>query len=193
MRAKECIKLAASFLADKKMEELLDKCTEENIENFTGGEQKLLGSYLGAFNIAVKTIAAEEISLTNVERLVSDSEARIFYSAFNSDVYEIKMVVDKELDAVVDFFSLPFGVYVPKAGREYLVRYKYLPREVESIEDEVELDPRVNKTLVAKLMASDLLMAKNVYDEASLWRSEYKKEAARLARPRKVMAQRKLM
>lgn len=173
MIVKDCILEASRYLGDDEVASIIKKI--ENNKDLSQKEEEKYRNYLGAFNVATATIVVEELGLTSVEKLTSDENSKIDYDAFDERVYEVLKVVDKKLDRVVDYYSLPFALYVPNKNREYLVRYKYLPKKVDSLDGEVLISPLVVPSVLAKLMVSDLLLARGSYEEASIWKSEYRR------------------
>lgn len=195
MKVVDVIKIASVLTSDQKMQEVIDKITL-NTQSLTSEEERLAQFYLSSFNLAVKTIASEDLGVFEIEKLVSDDGCKINYDRFGEEVFSIKEVVDKRLDARVEFFALPFSLYVPMANREYLVKYAYLPKKPSSLQEEVAFPPYWTAKLVAYLMASDIFLSKALYDEHSYYKNEYiktlKKVVSKKASAR-VLASRPLM
>ena len=101
-------------------------------------------------------------------QVVTGIDSRVEYAALDERVYEILEVTD-DSGAKVEFYSLPFSLYLPKAKAKYRVKFKFLPRKVENLSDAVEILPFVPLSAIAYLMVSDILLAKNLYDESKYW------------------------
>ena len=177
MKVKDVIKNAAIYLADRKMLDLLSGklCGDANEEVLTNSELKEVLYYVASFNLATRTIASIDLPVFNIEKVKSDSEAKIDYSNFGEEVYEVCEVVDKSLDSFVQFFALPFSLCVPCKNREYLVKYSYLPEKVGSVQDTIILPKEYAENLIALLMASDIFLSRSSYEEHAYFKNEYKK------------------
>lgn len=194
MVALDCVKITAGFLSDVVMLEILEKIEEDSGASLTKAEKIKVREYLGAVNIALSTIAVEEMNLRNKKIVVSTDEAKINYSDLCDRLYEVEKVFDLRLGCV-DFYALPFSLFVPKPNTEYEVCFKYLPKKVETLFEEIEISPLILPEIIARLMASDILLSKNSYDEASVWREEYRKSmaSAKVNNKRRILPYRKLV
>lgn len=195
MIAIDCLRLVANFLSDSKMCAILDKLEEDSEAVLTQAEKQKLGFYLNSLNVAISTISVEEIPLVDEVVVASGADSKIDYSAISARVYEVLEVVDEKTRMRSQFYALPFSLYLPKPLTPYVIKFSYLPAKVKSVFDEVGVSSLVVDSVVAKLMASDILLAKNSYDEASIWKSEYRKAigAVKLRRKRMCLPYRKFV
>jgi len=168
MRAVEVIEDVARLVGDKDVLDVLLKPSDELTEK----ETKAIRRYLSGVNIAVDTIASRYYANLREVVVSSDNEAKVEYLALDERVCEIMSVKDAG-GFEVDFFSLPFHLYLPKKNSKYLVKFKFLPRKVEKIDDELEILPFIPLSAISYLMASDIFLAKNLYDESRFWFSKF--------------------
>lgn len=168
MTVRECAKEVSQILGDKEMEEILSKN-----EELTTEENDIVSRYLNGLNIAVDTIASRYYTSVREVRVRADEEMRIDYNSLASRVYEIVSVKDSLTGQGVDYWTLPFCLYVPSGSREYLVKFKFLPDRCTSLDDNVELLPFVSIRAVVYLMVSDMCLAKNLYDESRFWFNKF--------------------
>lgn len=183
MTAKECVGFVVSLVNDREMEKILEKLDAG--ETLSNDEKKLEKRYISGLNIAVDTISSRYYSCEKEVRVVSDNEQKILYEALSPRVYEV-LSVKEASGQDVDFYTLPFSVYVPKIKHEYKVKFKYLPQKVDSLADEVNILPFVPVRAVAYLMASDLLLTKNLYDEARFWFNNFESVMNQVVAKRRV-------
>ena len=170
MTAWEVIVETARLIGDKELETIIDK--SQAGESLTAEENKKLKRYISGLNIAVDTIASRYYMNLREIKVTSSSDARVEYSELDDRVYEIVNVHD-ESGVAVEFYSLPFSLYLPKRNTRYLVKFKFLPRRVEEVSDEVMILPFVPITAICYLMVSDIMLAKNLYDESRFWFSKF--------------------
>ena len=164
MKARECIEFAVSLVHDKDAEGMLSAVEEE----LTDEQKVILKRYLSGVNSAVDTIASRYYDSEKEVRVTSDIEQRISYNALDERVYEIVWV--KEMGgSKVQFYGLPFSLFVPKRNHEYVVKFKFLPAKATGLDDELEILPFVPMRAIGYLMASDICLSKNLYDEAKFW------------------------
>jgi len=171
MTVLECVSEVAKILGDTEMEPVMDGSVE-----LTDEQVKLKNRYITGLNIAVDTIASRYYTSVREVRVVSDSDQRIDYGALSPRVYEIVSVREANGGQGVDYYTLPFCLYVPSAKKEYVVKFKFLPEKCEDFDDEVELLPFVSPRAVIYLMVSDILLSKNIYDESKFWFSKFESE-----------------
>lgn len=168
MTVKECVSEVAEILGDKEMQDLLKKEGE-----LTDEERSVVNRYLNGLNISVDTIASRYYTSVREVKVVADEESRIDYNALSSRVYEIISVKDSVSGRGVDYYTLPFCLYVPTGSKEYLVKFKFLPEKCVALEDRVELLPFVSIRAVVYLMVSDMCLSKNLYDESRFWFNKF--------------------
>ena len=170
MVAREIINEVSHMVGDLEFVKILEK--------FDGGEDlsvtdaKQIDRYIGGLNIAVDTIASRYYLNLKEVFVTTDNDARVDYSALDDRVYEI-VKVKNEIGLSVEFYSLPFSLYLPKRNTRYQVKFKYLPRKVVTLEDEVMILPFVPTRAICYLMVSDILLAKGLYDESRFWFSKF--------------------
>lgn len=166
MKARDVIELVSNLIGDQDIEAILVK--KDSNEELTGQDEKKLNRYISGLNIAVDTIASRYYQNIKTVKAVSDEEQRIPYEALDERLLEVVEVLDR-VGRKVEFYSLPFSLYLPSRNSEYLVKFKYLPKKVVEIKDEVEVLPFVSNRAIAYLMASDIMLSKNLYDESKFW------------------------
>lgn len=165
MTAREVIEFAVKLNADREMETLLESVGFD-------ADEKILKNYINSLNIAVDTIYSRYYFNTKTMNVVSDSESRVPYEALSERLFEIIKVKNKRGEEV-EFYSLPFSLYLPKPLTEYVVSFKFLPRKVVSIDDEVEVLPFISIKAIAYLMVSDIYLARGMYDESKFFFSKF--------------------
>lgn len=175
MQVFDCVLAAANFLSDTNMIDILCRISGDDGASLSDAEKKKVNSYIGAFNIASATVAAEEVPLYDEKVVVSDGDAKIDYGALSDRLFEVCGVKSYLTEVRCDFYALPFALFVPRANEKYIIRFKYLPVKAKTLFDQIELSPLVLPEVLAKLMVSDILLSKNSYDEASVWRNEYRR------------------
>lgn len=175
---------AGSLIGDKAMLEIL-KLHEESLANNTQIELSVsqrdrLKRYINALNIALSTIATQYLHLYNLTSCVSNSDAKIDYPLIGENLYEIIKVKESATNKVVDFFALPFSLYLPKKNTSYDILYSFLPKRLKSLDEEVESFSEVPLRVVSLLMASDLSLASMLYDESKILADKFEKEMSRI-------------
>lgn len=166
MKVIDCIKTVVNLIGDQDMGAVIEKI--ESGEELVDSDTKILNRYINGLNIAVDTIASRYYQNIKTVRVVSDSEQRIPYEALDERLYEVLEVVGPA-GSKVEFYSLPFSVFVPKKLTQYTVKFKYLPKKASQIEDDVEVLPFVSERAIGYLMASDIMLSRNLYDESKFW------------------------
>ena len=168
MTVRECVSEVAEVLGDKEMQDILNKYGE-----LSADEKQAVNKYINGLNIAVDTIASRYYTSVREVKVLADEESRVDYNALSSRVYEIISVKDSLSGRGVDYYTLPFCLYVPTGSKEYLVKFKFLPEKCVSLEDKVELLPFVSIRAVVYLMVSDMCLTKNLYDESRFWFNKF--------------------
>ena len=181
MKVLDCVSEVAHILGDSEMESVINGDGELSQE-----QRKLKARYIAGLNIAVDTIASRYYTSVREIKVVSDSDQRIDYSALASRVYEVVSVREANGGQGVDYYTLPFCLYVPCAKKEYFVKFKFLPEKCEGFDDEVELLPFVSPRAVVYLMISDILLSKNIYDESKFWFSKFESEMTQAVSSRRM-------
>ena len=170
MVAREIINEVAHMVGDLEFVKILEKI--DSAEELSVVETKQVGRYVSGLNIAVDTIASKYYLNVKEVAVTTDNEARVDYSALDDRVYEI-VKVKNDCGCLVEFYSLPFSLYLPKRNTKYFVKFKFLPKKVETIDDEVVILPFVPVRAICYLMVSDILLAKGLYDESRFWFSKF--------------------
>ena len=170
MIARDVIKEVMRLVGDFDGEDILNKIDENS--SLDANETKCLNRYISGLNIAVDTIASKYYTTTKEVFVTSDSEKRVEYTALDERVCDIISVRDLS-NLNVEFYSLPFSLFLPKKHTRYLVKFKFLPKKVTNLTDEVEILPFVPLLSISYLMASDIFLAKNLYDESRFWFSKF--------------------
>lgn len=171
MTVLECVSEVVGILGDAEMVPVIEGETE-----LTTDQVKLKNRYISGLNIAVDTIASRYYASVREVRVVSDEERRIDYNALSPRVYEVLSVREANGGQGVDYYTLPFCLYVPNAKKEYVVKFKFLPEKCEDLDEEIDLLPFVSPRAVVYLMVSDILLSKNIYDESKFWFSKFESE-----------------
>lgn len=166
MIARDCIDLAVALTADRDAENLLEKLDKS--EQLSESESKKLSKLIAGVNIAVDTIASRYYETVKTKTVTSDAEQKVPYEALAHRVYDIIEVRDSA-GFKVDFYTLPFNVYLPKKSTEYTIKFKFLPEKISTVTAELELLPIVSVKAVAYLMASDIYLSRGLYDESKFW------------------------
>ena len=125
MTVRECASEVAQILGDKDMERILKMDGE-----LEDDDQVIVNRYLNGLNIAVDTIASRYYTSVREVNVRADEENRIDYDSLASRVYEIVSVKDSLTGQGVDYYTLPFCLYVPNGNKEYSVRFKFLPEKI---------------------------------------------------------------
>lgn len=178
MRAIDAIKLCADLIGDNKLKSTTEKFTSDT--ELDAQEKKQLNYYTSVFNLALRTIASEDLPLVKLENVLADENGKVYYRDFSEEVFMIKDVVDKKKNMRAQFFALPFSVYLPEGNREYLIKYFCFPTKIENLLAEAELPPYYTEDLVALLMASDILLALSSLDDHTFFLGEYKKKVSKI-------------
>ena len=158
----------AEILGDKDAEKTINKNGP-----LTDDENKVITKYINGLNIAVDTIASRYYTSVRETRVTADNENRIDYDKLASRVYEIISVKNALNGQGVDYYTLPFCLYVPSGGRDYLVKFKFLPEKCLNLDDNIELLPFVSSRALVYLMVSDMLLSKALYDESRFWFNKF--------------------
>ena len=174
MKVKDCIEFAVGLTHDHDLKEVLKKV--DSGQELTEEEGAILSRYINGVNIAVDTIASRYYQNIKEVTVKSDLECRVMYQALDERVYEVVSVKEKQTGVDVDFYTLPFSLYLPKGNTEYVVRFKYLPTKALSSDDELEVLPFVPLRAIGYLMASDIYLSKSLYDEAKFWFNSFENE-----------------
>ena len=156
MNASEVITIAGTLIGDSDAKEIDEK------------NEEVVKRYISALNIAVDTISTKYYSLIKRMDLVSDGEAKISYDALDGRLFEVVSVTNKR-GQEVEYFSLPFCLYLPEAYRSYEVKYKYLPEKVTSLDSDLPVLPFVSKETIGYLLASDLCLSRGMFEESKFW------------------------
>ena len=168
MLVREVASAVAEILGDKEAEGAINKIGE-----LTEDENKVVTKYINGLNIAVDTIASRYYTSVRETRVQADIEDRIDYDNLSSRVYEVISVKDALTGQGVDYYTLPFCLYVPSGNKEYLVKFKFLPDKCTSLDDSVELLPFVSSRAVVYLMVSDMMLGKALYEESRFWFNKF--------------------
>ena len=170
MRAFDCMEKACAMLGDAKGERALELINSG--ESLSGDEQFVFRNYMNALNIALDTICSRYYANVARKVVTSDKDSKINYSDLDLRVYEV-VAVKRVSGDVVEHYSLPFSLLVPKPNTEYVVIYKYLPPKVTREFQNLEVMPCVDINTVAYLMASDISLANGLYADSKFWFSEF--------------------
>lgn len=183
MTVDEIISYTSNLIGDKAIEKISDKIRDE--EAITPSERKEFKRYLTGINTAVDTIASQYYTLEREIFVTSDDESCVEYSSLADRVCDILQVKDMS-GSRVKFYALPFSLYLPKPKTRYLVKFRYRPQKVNFIDDELELLPFVPIEAVGYLMASDIVLAKGLYDESKFWFSKFESVMQRVLSGRRM-------
>lgn len=183
MTVDEVISFVAGLVGDKDIEGVIGKIREE--EALTPAERKTFRRYLSGINIAVDTIASRYYTMQKELFVTTGSESSVEYSSLSERVCDVLSVRDMAGNKV-EFYVLPFSLCLPKRNTRYLVKFRYLPKEVRDVNDELELLPFVPLEAVGYLMASDILLAKRLYDEAKFWFAKFESVMQRVLSTRRM-------
>lgn len=170
MVARDIINEVSHMVGDLEFNQILEKIDGD--EELSAVQQKQVDRYISGLNIAVDTIASRYYLNLKEVAVTTDNEARVDYSALDDRVYEI-VRVKNDCGCSVEFFSLPFSLYLPKRNTKYFVKFKFLPKKVEHIGDDVCILPFVPVRAICYLMVSDILLTKGLYDESRFWFSKF--------------------
>ena len=167
---------------------------DENFE-FTSAVKKKIDRLIKCVGLTVDRIASNYLSVNRSEELVSDFQGKISYDDFSASVIEIIAVSDASSGAEIPFNSLPYHLYLPYKNRRVLVDYRFSPRPLKSVDEEIVLPPIVSKRVIALGVVSDYLLSKNVYDEAKYWNEKFEENLiSQITRRQKLyLAPRKFM
>lgn len=182
MQARECVEMAVGLVADRNMEKILEKIDQG--KELLEVESALVKKYMSSINIAVDTIASRYYETRAEKDAVSDSEKKIDYSLLADRIYDVVRVTDAA-GGQVEFYQLPFNLYVPQKNTLYTVEYKYLPKKAVGLDSELELLPVVPSKAVAYLMASDISLARGLYDESKFFFSKFDSEMTQVVSRRR--------
>lgn len=183
MTVDEIISYTSNLIGDKSIEKIADKIRNE--EAITSSERREFKRYLTGINVAVDTIASQYYTLEREIFVTSDGESSVEYSSLADRVCDVLSVRDMS-GARVKFYALPFSLYLPKPKTRYLVKFRYRPKKVNNIDDELELLPFVPIEAVGYLMASDIVLAKGLFDEAKFWFSKFESVMQRVLSGRRM-------
>lgn len=190
MKVKEIIMLASALAGMEDVEKALiefNNATDKGEEYiFEESISEKINKAIKCINLTTSRIATEYLSLKKEVIQVSDLEGKIPYTNFDESLIEVLAVSDAGSGCALEFAPLPFHIYIPYRNRRVKVVCRYLPREVNSLEDEVSFPEFVTKRVVALGVVSDLLLSANVYDESKFWNEKFEEAIEKSLSKRKV-------
>lgn len=177
MTASEVILLASELMG---AEDVVNAIEERNnmLQNgleykFNDSMQKKINKLIKCINFTTDRIATNYINIKKVQSFVSDAEGKIAYSDFLGGVVDIEYVWDYSTSNDLDFKVLPFHLYVGLPNRKVSACYKFVPDEIDDLDEEIVMPPFVTTRILALGVVSDYLLSKNVYDESKYWNERF--------------------
>lgn len=170
MKAVDVICRVAEILGDNELDSIITK--KQAGEELSTKEEKRLSRAINGLNIAVDTICSRYYSCSKTVHAISDNDAKVSYKSLASRVYEIEEVTTV-VGEKVEFYALPFSVYLPASNCAYNFKIKVLPTRVTAISDEVEVMPFIDDVTIAYLMISDIMLSVSSFDESKFWFSKF--------------------
>lgn len=165
---KEILKLTANFLNLDDLSKYLSGQEESKSSEVT----HVLNQLIVYLNYVVREITKDYFPLYETEKILSDGECKIYFNKLTRKAIQIKDIKNI-LNASVHYSIYPEYIKTELQNSEYKITYSYIPKEVESEEDEIELPFGLDYFIVAYAVASEMCMARGLYEEAQFWESKF--------------------
>lgn len=169
---KEILKLVSTFL---KLDKITNYLTSSDSTQPDEEVSAQLNQLLIFTNYVVSEIAKDYFPLYNKETITSDQDGRIYFNRLTKKAIRIKDVKNF-LDLSCFFEIYPEYLKVDNANTEYKIFYSYIPKKLNSINDEIELPFGVDYFVVCFGVASEFASANGLYEEAQMWEDKFVSE-----------------
>ena len=130
-------------------------------------------------NYILSDIFENYIYLNKSEELNSDENNRVYYSNFKS--IPTKIISVKTLTNLSTLFLTNSTFITTNApNQNYLINYNYLPNELKSFNDSLEIPINLNIKTICYGIASEFLASKDQFDKSEFWKNRYLYEIFKL-------------
>lgn len=170
---KDCNEILEGVAEEVNMAEVDAKIKALEKEIFEEDQQKDLRRLINALNLATEKVSMISIADIKSEVFQTDVEGKISLDLFDGEVLNVLNCVDIVSGRSVDYLLMPFHLYLPKAERTFLIKYRTSIKKVSSLLDEVEVSKVLQSGILARGVVAEYLLGKNCYDEAEFWRSSF--------------------
>ncbi len=170
---KDFLKKCASVLnRDDIYDELSSKTELSEIANQQ--IQNDIVRLINYYNFILKAVCEDYIELVETETIFSNNEGRFYYSNLTFEPVKILNVYDINLNEI-RFIPYPEFIDLYKANETYMVKYKYLPKDIVDLNSNIET--KATKAIPDKLLiygiVSEFLASKNKYNESEYWKNKF--------------------
>lgn len=169
---KEILKLSATFLGLDQTAEYLssDKSQEPSDE-----VKQQINQLIIFMNYVIREITKDFFPLVQKETITSDQDGKIHFSKLKRKATQIKDVKNF-LDLSCHFEIFPEFLKVENPNTEYKVFYAFSPKNVQTLDDEIELPFGIDYFVICFGIASEYALVNGLNDEAEMWESKFKAE-----------------
>ena len=133
-------------------------------------------SYL---NFTVNTICEHYLELTDIDKVKSNSEGKIFYHNFHHYPIKIIQVKDeKKFPTVYQVFTN--FIVTDRPNRLFYVSYRYVPKLVLKLDEDITLPLKINENVICYGVVSEFLASKRKYNQSVYWKDRFMLEVYKL-------------
>ncbi|MBQ8451564.1 MAG: hypothetical protein IJ538_02175 [Clostridia bacterium] len=124
------------------------------------------------YNFTMEATAEHYFDFITTELITSNIDSQIPYYTLVNRAIKI-LDVKNPLNKKVNFDLTPNYIIVEAPYREYLVTYKYIPKVIKDISDDMLLPKNISKKIIAYGVVSEFFASKNEFEASEFWKNKF--------------------
>lgn len=123
------------------------------------------------YNYTLETLTDNYFNLIYKQTIHSNNNKQINYINFTYNPLKVLSVTKNGKPVFFSVYSK--YITVPEENVDYEISYKYSPKKVSNIEDEISLPYGISEKIICYGIASEFLASKNKFEESEYWNNKF--------------------